>query len=290
MAEIPYLKDGTKFSAESLNSRFDAAASTVNAITAENLKRLALNPEQLPSIIGPAEGYLTATTFTTENDADIVSTPSSLGSDISTPSIGTLFPGRPGYEVEFSPALTWAPSTGARTGSAAITAILVLGNVEVREFINIDVQKTGDNAGFAEDLFSISLDEETWDAVVGVAVDKSDGTRVKLEHTERVVSPRVTMGTYAQWPADLQNMSPMRDIPGPSAREGYRPHYKQFDYRTYQDVAIRTVITSDVLAAVHGASFDVAAIRLYFRSDNDKSYVIQRANLTAIPILAEVNT
>ena len=234
---MAYLKDGTKFSADSLNSRFDEAASTVNAITAENLKRLALNPEQLPSIIGPVEGWIPAVT---------------------------------------------------------ITAILVLGNVEVREFTRIDVQETGvDPAGVtypSSYLFGISLDEETWDAVVGIAVDKSDGTQVKLKHTERVVSPRVTMGTYANWPNDLQNMSPMRDIPGPNALEGYKPHYKQFDYKTYQDVAIRTVITSDVLATADGASFDVAAIRLYFKSDNGKSYIIQRANLTAIPILAEVNT
>ena len=251
---------------------------------------MALNPEQLPSIIGAAEGYLTATTFTTENDVDIVSTPSSLGSDVQTNSIGNTFPERPGYRITYSPALKWAPSTGGRTGSAEITAILVLGNVEIREFVDIDVQETGDNAGFAEDLFGISLDEETWDAVVGIAFEDVDGIRRKLLHTERAVSPRVTMGTYAQWPDDLQNMSPLRDIPGPNALEGYRPHYKQFDYRTYQDVAIRTVITSDVLVATHGASFDVAAIRLYFKSDNGKSYIIQRANLTAIPILAEVNT
>lgn len=291
---MAYLKDGTKFSADSLNSRFDEAASTVNAITAENLKRLALNPEQLPSIIGPVEGWIPAVTFTSENDEDVVTTPSSPGSDVQTNSIGDTFPERPGYEVKFAPALTWSPSTGARTGTAEITAILVLGNVEVREFTRIDVQETGvDPAGVtypSSYLFGISLDEETWDAVVGIAVDKSDGTQVKLKHTERVVSPRVTMGTYANWPNDLQNMSPMRDIPGPNALEGYKPHYKQFDYKTYQDVAIRTVITSDVLATADGASFDVAAIRLYFKSDNGKSYIIQRANLTAIPILAEVNT
>mgnify|MGYP003641887617 CR=1 FL=1 len=290
MAEIPYLKDGTKFSADSLNSRFDAAASTVNAVTADNLKRLALNPEQLPSIIGPVEGWIPLFTFTSENDEDIVSTPSVEGSDLTVGSFGVSFLDNPGYKITYSPALKWAPSTGGRTGSAEITAILVLGNVEVREFTEIDVQQTGDQGGFFDHLFSISLDEETWDAVVGIAVDTPDGAHVKLEHTERVVSPRVTMGTYAQWSADLQNMSPMRDIPGPNAQIGFKPHYKQFDYKTYQDVAIRTVITSDVLAAAHGASFDVAAIRFYFKSDMGRRYVIQRANLTAIPILAEVNT
>ena len=290
MANIRYLKDGTKFSAGSLNSLFDAAASTVNAVTAENLKRLALNPEQLPSIIGPVEGWAPIFTFTSENDGNIVSTPSSLGSDVQTSSLGNTFPDHAGYRVGFFPPLKWAPSTGARTGSAEITAILVLGNVEVREFVGIDVQGTGDQGFTSDDVFGISLDEETWDAVVGIAFEDVDGIRRKLLHTERAVSPRVTMGTYAKVPADLQNMSPMRDIPGPNALEGFKPHYKQFDYKTYQDVAIRTVITSDVLVATHGASFDVAAIRLYFKSDNSKSYIIQRANLTAIPILAEVNT
>ena len=285
MAEIPYLKDGTKFSAESLNSRFDAAASTVNAITAENLKRLALNPEQLPSILGP-QG-VSPFQFTTEVLPISVSTPTRDGNPQRVPALGgtVTFPTTSGFYLNYAPAITFAPSTGVRTGTSAITAVLVLANVEITEFIDVEVKAVPGDSGPASDVQSITLDEESWDAVVGIEIASGAGTIHELKHAERYLSPRVTMGTYSHVEG-LQNMGPLRDIPGPEV--GVRPHYKQFDYRTYQDVAIRTVITKDTLTPV--GFDDLGAIRLYFRSDRLRGYKVQRANLTAIPILAKVNT
>ena len=64
--------------------------------------------------------------------------------------------------------------------------------------------------------------------------------------------------------------------------------YEQFDYKTLQDVAIRTVITAADLTEL--GLLNIASVKLAFKSFNDRTYKVQRANITAIPLLAEVNT
>lgn len=82
-------------------------------------------------------------------------------------------------------------------------------------------------------------------------------------------------------------MSPLRDLPGNGTLgANVDPHYKQFDHKTYQDVAIRTVLTASDLTTV--ALADVKTIHIGLLSANKRTFYVQRANITAIPLLAEV--
>ena len=304
MPLYPHLEDAAKFDAESLNTRFTLLVDAINVLTGASLQEQALNTTHVPSPVigGPS---------TAENSVLNVDTPDQAGSPITvTAGDGDYetFP-NDGYRLVGLGNLTLDRSTDATEP----TALLVFANVEVREFTGIsiiqsvpDVSETpfrdklhdlvtpGDEAARGN-RFGISLNEYTWEATIALQFMDSTGARAILTRSERQVSPRVTignawnlegLGTVAITTAFATGriaMGPLRDLPG-----GGPPVYQQFDHKTFQDVAIRTAITKEDLTEM--GLVNIQSVRLAFKSFSDRTYKVQRANITAIPLLAEVNT
>jgi hypothetical protein len=294
MPLYPHLEDAAKFDAESLNTRFALLVDAINALGGASFQERALNTVHVPSPLPPSI-VDALSNITTENNVAHVDTPSAPGSPPFV-SIGIGGLGWTDYQT-----FTWdgyylsirgIGYTLDRTtgGESQPTAVLLLANVEVREFMDIEVIQTD-----AEDdarSYGISLNEYTWSAAIALEITDSAGTSNVLERTERQVSPRVTIGNFGNTdPEDPPlggivgriAMGPLRDLPG-----GWPPVYEQFDYKTLQDVAIRTVITAADLTEL--GLLNIASVKLAFKSFNDRTYKVQRANITAIPLLAEVNT
>jgi|10_taG_2_1085330.scaffolds.fasta_scaffold17051_2 hypothetical protein len=294
MPLYPHLEDAAKFDAESLNTRFTLLVDAINVLGGASLQERALNTIHVPSPVigGPS---------TTENSVLNVDTPDQTGSPIhvTTGSGDYETFSTDGYRIRGLSNLTLDRSADA----AEPTALLVFANVEVREFTDIDVIQSsiieqeqrevllGPRGG----RYGISLNEYTWEAAVALQFVSSAGTSAILERSERQVSPRVTIGNFGNTdPAETVvfvagyttgriAMGPLRDLPG-----GGPPVYQQFDYKTFQDVAIRTVVTKEDLTDM--GLTNIQSVRLAFKSFKDRAYKVQRANITAIPLLAEVNT
>ena len=325
-----FLKDGSPFNALSLTTRFSTLVTDVNAVSADAIQFLGLGPEQLPSFIG---GTSVTETFTSENTASTVVTPSTSGTDAAGSPVAVNGGEYGGAPVAFGDRYYVPPSsvdgfetklegnyTLARTDEQDVTALLVMANVEVRQFSGIEVvAKDEDNTRFR--WWGISLNEYEWDATVILELQDSNGVRGYLPRTERQVSPRVTIGAAGnkltpdppvlvaegddvdgegKATGDFLNgriaMSPLRDYPGHTddMNGDFYPVVQQFDHRTHQDVSIRTVITKDDLSRLEddaGASVTIANVRyvrLAFASLNYREYSVQRANVTVLPMLAKV--
>ena len=330
-----FLKDGTPFTALSLTERFDTLVSDVNAVDVDDIQFLGLGPEQLPSLVGTIDETVPEV-FTAENEAETVSTPTTSGSPplidgeeytarlalrhaASAPAFRTL----PDTGFSVQPRNTGQYSLDRSTDASNATALLVLANVEVRQFEGVDLVVYEPEGPFF--LWGISLNEYEWDATVILELEDANGNKGYLPRTERQVSPRVTIGAagnqrvpgdsdavFNDPPTPLAGvvftpgeprtlngriaMSPLRDYPGPPKETGggEKPVVEQFDHRTHQDVSIRTVITkSDLTQVVNSSNVPVTLtgvkhIRLGFGSLNKRSYTVQRANITVLPLLAEV--
>ena len=309
-----FLKDGTPFNALSLTKRFDALTADVNTITADAIQFLGLGPEQLPSFVGDPTD---AAGLTSENTSATVTTPSTSGSPLEID--GAVFAGvnSGGYKTYptagFSHQLQNVGSF--LSASSTITSLFVLANVEVRKFEDVKVVCGGLDGRVQE--WGISLNEYEWDATVILELESNSGIKGYLPRTERQVSPRVTIGASgnSQTPDPPEEktvsgetylqgriaMSPLRDYPGHSTgldsfglAEPPLPVVQQFDHRTHQDVSIRTVITRDDLSRLVNDAGDavtlpdVKHIRFGFASLNNRKYSVQRANITVLPLLAEV--
>jgi hypothetical protein len=289
MANYTYLKDGTPLTAASLNERFEGIKGEVNDINATNLAKGALNTVHMPHFIGPANTTLTSALFTTESVKDEVDSGLILADGVHNSSA------RPGFSLDLTDGDAPATfenivlnSTGRAqaAGREAVTALLVLGNVSIAEFwdAKIEVWQEG-----TKKIYGITLNEHQHAARVGIQVNRDTGTGFadrSLVETERTVSPRVTIGRYGNnigYP-----MSPLRSIPG-GAGDDARPLKEQFDYRTYQDVSIRAIITADDLIA-SGADVFVKRVQFYFKTSDrfPLSYKVDRASLTVIPLKAKV--
>lgn len=297
MPRYPYLNDDTPFDAASLNDRFDVLAGALNTLQVDAFAEQALNTVHVPSVVGDI-----ATSETPEVRVD---TPSHPGSPLlvgSGPSFTLEAPYPPegeGYTVTLAEAVTLTRTTDATQP----TALLVMANVEVKEFTGIEVI-FGSNEN--KNISGITLNEYTWDATIVLVFESSTGVQRTLRRTERQVSPRVTIGTAGNkdTPTTAEvdalgvlrgriPMSPLRDLPGnaeldvaPDGKSGPGPVYQQFDHKTYQDVAIRTVVTAADLTTL-GLS-DIEKVHLGFLSANSRGYLVQRANITAVPMLVEV--
>ena len=322
MPKYPYLNDDTRFDAPSLNSRFTLVADALNEIGLDAIAERALNMVHVPS---PVEGIVLS--LTEAKNVDTPSVPGApiefgedswpAGTSISSPVLTTTR----GYSATLTDALTLTRSTD----NTQPTALMVMANVEIREFTGIEVIWFGE---VETSLYGITLNEYEWDATVVLVCEDSTGTQQTLFRTERQVSPRVTIGQTGNdmgfhdppggggglGPRMDPNfdppipkirkvlegriaMGPLRDMPGDSRKApvtgldelGIGPDYTQFDYKTFQDVAIRTVITSADLGP--GAVMlldDIKKVHIGFLSGNDCSYLVQRANITLIPLFAEV--
>ena len=324
-----YLKDATPFTADSLNSRVDTLVSDVNVITENNVQFLALNTVQLPSFVGSAADS-SGDTLTSENVAEVVSTPSTEGTPLRIlggpghPFRG-IGPGSDGFFTTFLTGYTITldlPYTLNRgVDRNAPTALMVMANVEVKTFDNIKVVTPGLSISGTYQLWGIDLNEYTWDATVILELEDSSGDKGYLIRTERQLSPRVTIGAAGNEGLSRDDplpdavavdppepefidgvlaylrgripMSPLRDLPGHFREEvdavgvipsAGLPVYQQFDFRTFQDVSIRTIITKDDFTRTVDASgavvilTDVKHVRLGFASLNERSYFTQRVN------------
>jgi len=272
-----------------LNDRFEGIKSEVNDIDATNFAKGALNTVHMPNFIGPANTTLTSALFTTESVKDEVDSGLTLADGVRDSS---LFPG---FSLELTDGD--APDTIAHivlnsTGQAqavgreAVTALLVLGNVSISEFWDPDI---GVWQKGTKKIYGITLNEHQHAARVGLRVNADTGggfiDRDLLE-TERTVSPRVTIGRYGQRAG--YPMSPLRSIPG-GAGDDAVPLKEQFDYRTYQDIPIRAIITADDFIA-SGTDVFVKRVQFYFKTNLKfpVSYRVDRASLTVIPLKAKV--
>ena len=296
MPRYPYLNDDTPFDAASLNDRFDVLTDALNTLQVDALAEQALNTVHVPSVV---ENIVTG-----ETPEARVDTPSHGGAPLLVSGVGFTLetpntPSFPGYTVTLEEAVTLTRATDATQP----TALLVLANVEVKEFKGIEVIYGSDQN---VNLSGITLNEYTWDATIVLVFESSTGEQKTLRRTERQVSPRVTIGTVGNkdTPAPAEEdalgvlrgrmpMSPLRDLPGnadldlsPRGKWAPGPVYQQFDYKTYQDVAIRTVVTAADLTTL-GLS-DIEKVHLGFLSANSRRYLVQRANITAVPMLVEV--
>jgi len=298
MPKYPYLNDETPFDAASLNDRFDTLRLTLNAVTTDAVAERALNPVHVPSLIRDV--------VTSKNTSAIVSTPQDGGNappgiivdGLSHTLAHPFLPGREGYRVTLADALTLTRASKKE----APTALMVMANVEVTQFDGIGVVVTDGATWNGSAPTGITLNEYTWDVTVVLVLEDNSGTQATLYRTERQVSPRVTISPVMNEetpdpPVPVSGhtflegraaMSPLRDLPGNGTTDGLNidPHYKQFDHKTYQDVAIRTVLTASDLTAVSLA--DVKTIHIGLLSANKRTFYVQRANITAIPLLAEV--
>lgn len=298
MPKYPYLNDETAFDAASLNDRFDTLRLALNALTTDAFAERALNPVHVPSLIGNV--------VTAENTSAIVSTPQDGGAappgliidGLGTTLADPVLRGNPGYAITLTEALTLTRDLNKE----APTALMVMANVEVTEFVGIDVVVTPSEQFNGYAPTGITLNEYTWDVTVVLVLEDNSGTQATLYRTERQVSPRVTISPVMNEetpdpPVPVSGhtflegraaMSPLRDLPGNGTTDGssVEPHYKQFDHKTYQDVAIRTVLTASDLTAVSLA--EVKRIHIGLLSANGRTFHVQRANITAIPLLAEV--
>ena len=288
MPLYPHLEDAAKFDAESLNTRFTLLVDAINVLGGASLQERALNTIHVPSPVigGPS---------TAENSVLNVDTPDQSGSPIAVTTGSGDYEtfSNDGYRLTGLSNLTLDRSTDATEP----TALLMFANVEVREFTGILVIKNSTAPVGTGNRFGISLNEYTWDAAVALQFRDSAGTSAILERSERQVSPRVTIGNFGNAdgddppvrlgaetvPTGRIAMGPLRDLPG-----GTPPIYQQFDYKTFQDVAIRTVITKEDLTDMGLAN--IQWVGLAFKSFSNRAYQVQRANITAIPLLAEVNT
>jgi len=293
MPRYPYLNDDTPFDAASLNDRFDVLAGALNTLEADSIAERALNNVHVPSV---CSGVVTQET----TDA-VVTTPSKPGARILVDRVDPYY-----TNSLYSLGLGTSYTLERTADSTAPTALMVMANVEVIEFADIEVVATdkiargsGGSGGGPKNavITGITLNEYEWDARVFIVLEDLAGTQKVLERTERQLSPRVTIGNAgnAATPdpparsAGLDyligriTMSPLRDMPG---HELQGPVYQQFDYKTYQDVAIRTVITAADLSSL--GLTNVAKVLLGFASGTDKRYYIQRGNITAAPLLVEV--
>ena len=285
MPRYPYLNDDTPFDAASLNDRFDVLAGALNTLEVDSIAERALNYVHVPSVVPEI--------ITTETPEERVKTPSHPGAPyvVSDASLLTLESPQTssdeGYVVTLTDALTLSRTTDQPT------ALLVMANVEVKEFTGVEVIN-----GYNENplMAGITLNEYTWDATIVLVFESSTGATSTLRRTERQVSPRVTISTVGNTgtpsPATappggvLQGripMGPLRDMPG-NGPDG--PVYQQFDHKTYQDVAIRTVVTAADLTTL--GLTDIKKVKLGFLSANMRGYLVQRANITAGPLLVEV--
>ena len=289
MPLYPHLEDAAKFDAESLNTRFTLLVDAINVLGGASFQERALNTAHLPSPVlgGPS---------TTENTGDIVDTPVEPGGFLQVTTGDGAYEtfSNDGYRMLGLSNLTLDRSTDATEP----TALLVFANVEVREFTNVQVIYASDEA-----IFGIDLNEYDWDATVALQFSDSAGTSAILTRSERQVSPRVTIGFVGNKqepsPAEVDPllagglsgripMGPLRDLPGGHVMEAGFAKYQQFDHKTFQDVGIRTVVTKEDLTDM--GLTNIQSVRLAFKSFNNRTYKVQRANITAIPLLAEVNT
>ena len=278
MADYVYLPDGTPFTASSLNSRFTSLVDKVNNVEAKDVRLYGLNTTHMPSFIGTADGAMTS--FTTMSGADVVASPPLVNTAEWDNEAGA------GYRFHFDPAITFG-----RDETADITAILVFANVEVVRFHIPDIVVFTQSWNGPPGAWTpaINLNEHDWEASVQLELQDAGGTTRRLFRTERQLSPRVTIGRRG---------FPLRDLPGGLGASN--TVVKQFDHKTYQDIAIRTVITKDDLTL--GGLSDLSKITFVFNSystgegiystfaPSRTRFHVSRANITAIPLLAKVNT
>lgn len=273
-----YLEDGTKFSAEEINDRTEAAAESVNSLDSNALAFGALRHEHLPQLIGPS-GYAAG------NFKSFVSNRNALFDPVAS---------APFLYVDGVLPVNVTYGTPMSFEDRDVDAFIVLFNANVRRFMLkrggayfdlSDIQHEK-NEDFLSAVFRIYVDLE---------VEGLGDWTLTFAHTARAVSPGFTFfGTTA--PAGFINREP-----------GSAFHT---DDNSFQDMAIRTVLRpSDFIEPIYGDTSDeslisnikvkkvgvvVNARNIHSTDDEvlsgDIAVEVTKMNLTVIPIQASVTS
>ena len=231
-----YLKDGTKFSAEEINDRTEAAAESVNSLDSNALAFGALRHEHLPQLIGPsgfAEGGFTK-----------------FVSNKHLPFDGNSF-AQAAYEGKRYLPVNVTYPTPISFEDRDIDAFIVLFNANVRSFQEfkdgsyyaLNPERNQKNEDFLSVRFTIRVDVEWDDSPFGPGSNLS----LELPHTVRAVSPGFTF-----FGIDNAGAGTVNRKPGSSFWN---------DTMSFRDAAIRTIIRpKDIVQHVYGDTEDLSLI------------------------------
>ena len=262
-----FLDPDSPFTADALNTRFDASIGTlqgVNNLLPEDLAVGAFRHNHIPRLIHQDGKTLTELTeqvaclFGEGNRCSVMLNNAFTEGAASSPTV-------PLMQLDYgATALNLAPAVNVTMdlseSSENVGAIIILANICVTKIARIEA---GGVTGYPQ--------EDRDHAQFVIRLTDSSGTSVDLEKTRRTVSPRVTIdyGLVAPPCAPL--------ITSGTSRE----------HLTNQDVAIRTVITPGDLSSAGLA--DVNKIELFseYTATLNTTH-ISKGNLTAIPIHAKL--
>jgi hypothetical protein len=253
-----YLDPDSPFTADVLNTRFDASMGTlqgVNSLLPEDMSVGTFRHNHIPRLIhqdGMTLAELTEETSSVFGDSNRFSV---MVNSAFTDTGSATSPDLPVLRLTWTEAIKVSMDLGASSDN--VGAIIVLANICVTKIARVDAEGA---AAYAQ--------EDRDYAQFVVRITDSAGVAVDLDKTRRTVSPRVTIdyGLVTDPPC-----APL--ITSGTVREN----------ATNQDVAIRTVITPDDLTS--GGLADVDTIEVY--AEYTSVFTTTRTgkgNLTAIPI------
>lgn len=264
-----FLDPDSPFTADALNTRFDASIGTlqgVNNLLPEDLAVGAFRHNHIPRLIHQDGKTLTELTeqvaclFGEGNRFSVMLNNAFTEGAASSPTV-------PLMQLDYgATALNLAPAVNVTMdlseSSENVGAIIILANISV---VKLDVSADPHTDDFPA--------EDRHYAKFVIRITDSAGTSVDLEKTRRTLSPRITIsinaGTSYPVNAGLITSSTTRDS------------------RTNQDVAIRTVVTPGDLSSA-GLN-DVNKIELMSEyTDVFTTTYTGKGNLTAIPIHAKL--
>ena len=278
-----HLEDGSKFTADTVNDRFEVTfaredpafplpvrSGLVNLLDKEDLAAGALRHTQLPGLIGPAGTASADMEFTQDN-------PTAFGLNH--------------VQIWWDVFMTFSPIEHASGNlfqmdipavdlldfdTHNVSAIIVLANVCVEKFVIAPDQ--GDSAGINEDTYAAEF-------IVSVRQEGS-ADYFQIKRSWRFVSPRITINNTTSSSMKYAGLRSDNDS----------IHY---DDDTSQDVPIRIVLRkSDIELSPRTTAIDSIRLEARCRVDGADStslfvtapayFTVSKGNLTAIPIHAKV--
>jgi hypothetical protein len=264
-----YLDPGSEFTASSLNLRFEAAIGTaggLNQLSVEDLSVGAFRHNHLPRLLLPA-GVSDVTTY--EDMSGLGSGSRNIFSTMKHTSFGVTTPITGDTSVVDITYVGLAFPLGMDTTSH-VGAVIVLANADLDR---IDVETAQGKSG------TWLPNEDVHYGTFWIRITDSLNNDYDLPRTYRTLSPRVTI-------SDLGTLAGGYFYPGLFASATVN------DKLTNQDVAIRTVITSDDLTL--GELTDLKSVSLMAASPTSplwkSTLQVGKANITAIPLHTKINS
>ena len=276
MSEYKYLETGTVFSADELQERFAPLTGPdagLNTLDTESFALGCFRHNLVPRMIHSSEVTEdTLPSITTERNGDFSSTASVGPYPASSRSVVC--------EVDFGDS---AFELGMDEDQQNVGGVVVLGNVVVEEF-DVVWNPLADAKGGSSDAdrtrAQVCPNEDVCWGNFYIEIETTSDTTT-LERTRRALSPRVTIAV------DTPNFTGFNT----SNEDANR------DIRTYQDVAIRTVIkSSDIpdgdklikVRLIAEPSVAYSGPVGGFQAMVSNGFTYSKANLTALPLHARV--